>query len=92
MNLKELGFLFKGAVSVGADKALTDSGQLPEALTKAQAFRRYGRTNVERWLKEGLICTTKLGGSGSKKMIDRLKLEAVARASNRITYLPVAGR
>lgn len=91
MNLKELGFLFKGAVSAGADKALAESGALPETLTKAQAYHRFGRNNVERWLKEGLIHTTKYGPS-AKRTIDRLKLEAVARASNRTTYLPVARR
>lgn len=91
MNLKELGGLFKGVVSAGADKALADSGALPDALTKAQAYHRYGRNNVERWLKEGLIATTKFGPS-SKRTIDRLKLEAVARASNHTTYLPVAKR
>lgn len=91
MNLKELGHLFKASVSVGADKALTDSGALPETLTKSQAYHRFGRNNVERWMKEGLVHTTKYGPS-SKRTIDRLKLEAVARASNRTTYLPVAKR
>lgn len=92
MKLKELSFLFKDAVIDGTDKALMDSGQLPDTLTKAQAFRLYGRTNVERWIHEGLINPVKQRNNSSKKFIDRLKLEMVARASNRTTYLPVSER
>ena len=90
MNQKELGSFFKAAVSAGADKALAESGALPDTLIMAQAYHRFGRNNVERWIKEGLVQVTRF--NGAKKSIDRLKLEAVARASNRTTYLPVAER
>ncbi len=84
--------MLKDAVVAGADKALAESAQLPDTLTKAQAYRLYGRDNVDRWCKENLIHPVVKAGSGKKKFIDRLKLEAVARASNRVTYLPVAER
>jgi hypothetical protein len=92
MKLKEFSFLLKDAVIGGTDKALMESGQLPDTLTKAQAFRLFGRTNVERWISEGLVSLVKVRGGSCKKFIDRLKLESVARASNRITYLPVSER
>lgn len=92
MKLKEFSFLLKDAVIDGTDKALIASGQLPDTVTKAQAFRLYGRSNVERWINEGLINPVKQSGNNSKKFIDRLKLEAVARASTRTTYLPVSER
>jgi hypothetical protein len=92
MKLKHLSGLLNDAITIGADKALTESGQLSDTLTKAQAYRLYGRDNVDRWCKESLIHPVCLGGSGKKKFIDRLKLEAVARASNRTTYLQVAER
>lgn len=92
MILKEFSALLKDAVLGGTDKALKESGQLPDTLTKAQAFRLFGRSNVERWIAEGLVNPVKQRGNSSKKVIDRLKLESVARASNRTTYLPVSER
>ena len=68
------------------------SGLLPDTLTKAQAYRLYGKNNVDRWCKENLIHPVFQAGSGKKKFIDRLKLEAVARANNRTTYLQAAER
>jgi hypothetical protein len=82
MILKDFSFLFRDAVTGGTDKELMASGQLPDTLTRAQAFRLYTRGNVERWISEGLIHPVSMGGSGKKKFIDRLKLEAVARVSN----------
>lgn len=92
MKLKEFSFLLKDAVIGGTDKALMESGQLPDTVTKAQAFRLFGRSNVERWIAEGLVNPVKQRGNSSKKFIDRLKLESVARASNRTTYLQVSER
>lgn len=92
MKLKEFSFLLKDAVIGGTDNALIASGQLPDTLTKAQAFRQYGRSNVEHWISEGLINPVKQRGYNSKKFIDRLKLESLARASNRTTYLSVSER
>ena len=60
-------------------------------MTKSQAYRLYGRGNVERWLKEGLIGLIP-HSKKSKKILDRKQLETVAESSNRNTYLPVAER
>jgi hypothetical protein len=92
MKLKEFSFLLTDAVIEDNDNTLIASGQLPDTLTKAQAFRLYGRTNIERWISEGLIHPVKQHGNSSKKFIDRLKLESVARAAGRTTDLPVSER
>lgn len=92
MKLKDLVHLLKNAAELGASKALTESGQLQDQLTKAEAYRLYGRGNVDRWISEGLICLTTRSGEISRKCLDRKKLEAIAASSNRITYLPVAER
>ena len=92
MKLKDLVHLLKNAAEQGACKALAESGQLQDQLTKAEAYRLYGRGNVDRWISEGLICPTTRNGEISRKCLDRKKLEAVAASSNRITYLPVAER
>jgi hypothetical protein len=85
MKLKELITLLKGASGEGASIALSGYELLKDQITKADAYRSYGRTNVDRWITEGLLKI-------SKKSIDKTKLESVADSSNRITYLPVAER
>jgi hypothetical protein len=85
MKTKDFARLLKTAVSEGAEKALTENKVLADHCTKAEAYRLYGRSNVDRWLQEGLIQIY-------KKLIFRIELEQVAASSNRITYLPVADR
>ena len=65
------------------DDFLTTPDASPDTLTKAEAYRLYGKDKVKLWCKENLIHPVGVLGSGKKKFIDRLKLEAVARADNR---------
>jgi hypothetical protein len=92
MRLKEFSGIFQTAIMDGANKAFAASGIMQDQLTKAEAYRRYGRDNVDRWLKEGLLKPSNKHAPISPKLIDRAKLESVAETSNRITYLPVAER
>ena len=92
MKLKELSFLLKTAVIAGADKALATTCQFSERITKAEAYRLYGRNNVDRWLSEGLIAFNSVSSSISKRTFDRQQLESIAESCNRCTYLPVAER
>jgi hypothetical protein len=85
MKINELSILLKNTATAGAQKALAACGALPDKVTKAEAYRLYGRGNVDRWLKEKLFQV-------SEKHIDRGKLARVAAASNRISYLSAAER
>lgn len=85
MRITELIATLKTTANAGAEKALAAYGSLPTTITKAAAYRQYGRTNIDRWLKENLIKST-------NKHFDRAKLTQIAAASNRVTYLPVAER
>jgi hypothetical protein len=85
MKLKELIILLRNASAQSAEKALVSAGLLQVNYTKSEAYQIYGRSNVDRWVDEGLI-------SVFNKRIDRARLEAVAASSNRATYLPVAER
>jgi len=85
MKRNELVLLFTRSVATGAAKALANCGNQPKAVSKSQAYRVYGRSDVDRWLAEGLIHAV-------KNRIDKAALERIASRSNRITYLPVAER
>jgi len=85
MRITELIATLKTAANAGAEKALAACGSLPAGISKAAAYRQYGRANIDRWLKENLIAFT-------NKHFDRAKLAQIAAASNRVTYLPVAER
>lgn len=91
MKLKDLVNLLKNATEQGASKALLQSGHLQGQLSKAEAYRLFGRGNVDRWISEKLIGPIHSERS-SRKYLDRKKLEVIAASSNRITYLPVAER
>ena len=85
MSIKELTTLLNTATLHGTTKAMSVSRIVSDSYSKSDAYRYYGRSNVDRWIIEGLITI-------DNKKMNRLKLEAVAAASNRHTYLPVAAR
>jgi hypothetical protein len=85
MKRNELVPLLTRSAAAGAAKALALCGNQPKAVSKSQAYRLYGRSDVDRWLAEGLIHAV-------KNRIDKAALERIASRSNRNTYLPVAER
>ena len=84
-RLDQLTRLLTAAARQGAKAGLMPRQAPKTWLIKAEAYRRYGRSNTDRWLAEGLITA-----AGTR--IDRQKLEAVAAASNCATYLSAAER
>ncbi len=85
MKLKELIVVLRIASERSAGLVLFAKANLKDNFSKSQAYKIYGRSNVDRWMGEGLI-------SLSNNKINRDKLEAIAASSNRVTYLPVAER
>lgn len=92
MKLHDLSLILKTAAETGAANALREGGALIDKVSKSQAYRQFGRANVDRWVAEKLIVLHSADGKTLHKCIDRSQLEAVADASNRITYLPVTER
>lgn len=91
MKYMELATLLKKAAEQGTANAIKEEHPVPDRLTKAAAYRLYGRSNVDRWLREGLISKQPTANT-SQIFFDRHELETIAASSNRITYLPVADR
>lgn len=85
MKLNELIVILRIASRQSAGMVQLAKANLTDNFSKSQAYKIYGRSNVDRWIGEGLI-------SLSDKKISRSRLEAVAASSNRVTYLPVAER
>lgn len=92
MKLKEFTHILLSSALTGAGKAIAVNGGLPAHICKAEAYRLYGRSDVDRWIAEGLIVPAATAGKASKKLLDRTILERVAASSNSITYQPVADR
>ncbi|MBS1529740.1 MAG: hypothetical protein JSU01_05505 [Bacteroidetes bacterium] len=83
---------FSQSTLEGAEKALAQSDELPAMISKQQAYQLYGRSDIDRWIAEGLLKPVIVGGKRSNQSIDRLALRRIAAKSNRTTYLQVAER
>ena len=79
-------------VTASTDKVLAACSVLQPLVTKAHAYRMYGRSNIDRWIAEGLLLPAEKNGSIIKDYFDTDALANIANGSNRVTYLPVAER
>jgi hypothetical protein len=72
--------LLQQGAELGATCALVKAGKLKPYLKRNEAFRLYGRKNIERWMDEGLITLRKDGSHSSTWRINRLELELIVKA------------
>ena len=84
ITIVELANIVKASVREGLCNAILQDNILSDLLTKTEAYKRYGRSNVDRWLKENLICCS---NSGNRKVLPRNEFDQIAASSNRMTYL-----
>ena len=87
MSMTDLRALLIEAGEVSSSKTLSKAGLLKPTMSKQEAYRMYGKSDVERWIKEGLIHPERDGSGSAKWRIDRSEIEAVRKASNRHTFL-----
>jgi hypothetical protein len=76
----ERQLLLQAGAELGAIAALIKTGKLKPYITKAEAYRLYGRKNVERWLDDGLLTPRKDGNHSAGWRIDRLEAELIVKA------------
>lgn len=79
--------ILQGVAELGALQALIGTGHVKPYLKKSEAFRQYGRKNVEKWLAEGLIKPRKDGGHSAAWRIDRMEIATLAKAIELLRYL-----
>ncbi len=89
ITIEELTNFVKASVRKGLGYAILQDDILSDLLTKTEAYKRYGRSNVDRWLKENLICVSNYG---NRKVLLRKELDQIAAKSNRTTYLTAKER
>lgn len=59
----QLRQMLNSAAELGAKNALRDMGVDKTQISKAEAYRRYSRRRIDRWVKEGKIIPIKSKGS-----------------------------
>jgi hypothetical protein len=83
----QLEKIIKITAELGAVIALIRAGKLKPYLKKSEAFRLYGRSNVEHWIEEGLITPRKDGGQSASWRIDRIELESIVKSRQLLQIL-----
>ena len=87
ISTRQLQLFFQSAAELGAIAALMSTGKIKPYLKKAEAFRLYGRKNIEHWIDQGLITPRKDGDHSACWRIDRLEAEALDKAYHILKFL-----
>ncbi len=92
MDFDQLQKLMVDCVELGTMKTLVEMNILKPFLSKREAYKKYGRGTVDRWIREGNLKAVKDGSTSSSIRLDRMKLEVLSKASTRHTYLTLEER
>jgi len=65
---------------LGAVTALVQSRQIKPYLKKSEAYKLYGRKNIERWIDGHLITPRKDGEASAAWRLSRLEIEILTKA------------
>ncbi|ATP56252.1 hypothetical protein CPT03_07100 [Pedobacter ginsengisoli] len=82
-----LFLLLQTAAELGAKQSLCKTGKLKPYLSKSQAFREFGRSNIEHWIELGLITPRKDGDHSAAWRIDRIEADTIRHAKEIIIYI-----
>ena len=82
LQLKQMQAIIEVAVS----KIAVDCGLRKPYLSLNQAYKKYGRKTVNRWIAEKRITVIRDGTGTSKCRIKREEIELVAATSNRDSW------
>ncbi|TDS17764.1 hypothetical protein [Sphingobacterium paludis] len=77
LTIDQLRRLVEYSAKLGAKIILSKSGEVKPYLKKSEAFKKYGRKNVEHWIEEGLITPRKDGEFSAAWRIELLEIESV---------------
>jgi hypothetical protein len=83
----QLRIVIQESAELGAILALNKVGKLKPYLKKSEAFRKYGRANVEHWIDNGMVTIRKDGDHSAAWRIDRLEIEAIVKSITILRHL-----
>lgn len=86
ISLHHLTHLIQQTAELGAIQTLTQTGQLKPYLKKSEAYRQYGRKNIEHWIEAGLLTPRKDGDHSATWRLERLELETIVKAEDLLIY------
>jgi len=87
ISIRQLQILLQAAAELGATSALVGAGKLKPYLKKTEAFRLYGRKNIEHWIDAGLVTPRKDGDHSACWRIDRMEAETLDKAYQILKFL-----
>lgn len=87
LNNHQLGELLAVAAALGARITLARMGRLPPYINRSEAYRRYGRKRVDRWMDRGWLTPRKDGDRSASWRIDRTEADALQAAERLIAGL-----
>jgi len=65
---------------LGSLTTLIQSGKLKPYLKKSEAFRLYGRKNIEHWTENGMVKPRKDGEASAAWRLERMEIEVLVKA------------
>lgn len=83
----QLGMLLRDAAEMGAKLVLARTGKIKPYMNKSEAYRLYGRKNIERWIDQGLLTRRKDGSQSAAWRIDRIEVETIRKSLDALLYI-----
>ena len=87
ISTHQVKLIIAEAAEMGAVMAMIKTGKVKPYMKKSEAFRKYGRANIEKWIEAGLITFRKDGNHSATWRIDRIEVEAINRSFTLLKYL-----
>jgi len=84
----KLAALLNQAAEFGAMKALVETGALKAKVSKSEAYRRYGRTQVEQWIAKGVIKPVQKDCNGHWEL-DRQTLASLEASKTLVQFIDI---
>ncbi len=67
------------AAEVGANSALVNAGLKKAQISKAEAYRRYGRKKIDRWIKDKIVIPIPIGKTSVVLSVNDLEAVTITR-------------
>jgi predicted phosphohydrolase len=77
-DIQDIKILMRGMADYIISAYRINNGEEPELICLNEAYRRYGKTIITYWIKNGELPTLKLGSGNKKIYINALRLKELA--------------